>query len=758
MNKKGSLLMKYIIGLLLSITLVYLCPMITYSAISDEYVVVPVEYSDNVGRTEGLELFVQNSTVYVNAENLANRFGYQLQKNNQCVTIYNQDNKDLPIGITQFYYDNTRVKHMLFSRMIDTYEAPAPSIENDKGIWIPLEYSLLMLNSGMLILDDCILIDIPDKNIMDYFYEALINVNDFRFEWYKTCSPYVKDYSAGKSKRMLEMINRALNVDGDSWAALFQAFAMETSVYDKKYAENKSFFLCNESYDELTVLGENAGSYREMFLRGRMLDILEQYSADSEFKTEFLYGNIEQVLDDIKANNSSAVIYNKSYRALQDVLDGQTWLSDVSANIIETQRELYDFGSMADIVWRIVEATQYRRELENEIDFPFSAMKYYLDTSIGQGEALEAIKQSMENRMDTLSGIKEYSFIPFFDENVNEWVDNNFKTGDTLRANVCPALFEDMASHIESLTPNYISEDDQLYTLYLQVFQADAFMNYQKFYGRILNHSNSFRLEELYDLSQYCYIYLKSCYLTRFFALTTMIDISDDFVQNQGYLIDREKEINHDIAKAMAALKKANKTNERNVYGFLPSDNKSYLSVYDNNNSKLTAWVENMKNASSILEVIPKSYIFASGAGAWGTRLYINEDGSFTAQYHDTNQGDTGEGYPNGSVCICDFYGHFSKPEQIDEFIYSMKLENLEIEGENGEIYYKDGVRYIYSEPYGFDNADEILIYTPGIRMSELPSEFVYSVSTFIDTYTMEVFPYYGIYNVSGERGFIDYF
>lgn len=46
------------------------------------------------------------------------------------------------------------------------------------------------------------------------------------------------------------------------------------------------------------------------------------------------------------------------------------------------------------------------------------------------------------------------------------------------------------------------------------------------------------------------------------------------------------------------------------------------------------------------------TFAFSSGAGAWGTVLTVLEDGSFEGNYHDTNMGDTGEEYPNGSVIM----------------------------------------------------------------------------------------------------------
>ena len=160
---------------------------------------------------------------------------------------------------------------------------------------------------------------------------------------------------------------------------------------------------------------------------------------------------------------------------------------------------------------------------------------------------------------------------------------------------------------------------------------------------------------------------------------------------------------------------------------------------------------------SSVFESMPRGFDFSSGAGAWGTHIDIENDGSFVGQYHDTEMGDVGEDYPNGTVFICNFSGKFSNPKQIDKYTYSMKLDRLETDGNLGDSYIKDGTMYINSEPYGFDDADEFIIYAPGMKISELPEGFVFWLNGFMNVQTTKILPYYGIYNVSGEEGFVGY-
>lgn len=159
------------------------------------------------------------------------------------------------------------------------------------------------------------------------------------------------------------------------------------------------------------------------------------------------------------------------------------------------------------------------------------------------------------------------------------------------------------------------------------------------------------------------------------------------------------------------------------------------------------------ENNSNIFEQLPEEFIFSSGAGGWKTTININDDGTFEGKFIDSAPADTGSNYPIGTVYIREFSGKFTNPEQIDEYTYSMNLESsLElIGGANKEEYYKNGIRYVYSDPYGFDSADEFLIYLPGKKMAELPEEFI---SWLPSNRTAEALMYYGIYNIGGKQGF----
>lgn len=154
----------------------------------------------------------------------------------------------------------------------------------------------------------------------------------------------------------------------------------------------------------------------------------------------------------------------------------------------------------------------------------------------------------------------------------------------------------------------------------------------------------------------------------------------------------------------------------------------------------------------SLFERLPENFWFASGAGGWGTEITLNPDGTFTGDYHDSDMGDTGDGFPYGTIYICRFNGKFSQPEPVDDYVYLMRLEYIEADEEPDIVTYEDGVRYITSYPYGFDDGDEFLVYMPDTPVSCLPTEFM----SWCESKIRLTLPsnYYGIYNINGMQGF----
>ena len=88
---------------------------------------------------------------------------------------------------------------------------------------------------------------------------------------------------------------------------------------------------------------------------------------------------------------------------------------------------------------------------------------------------------------------------------------------------------------------------------------------------------------------------------------------------------------------------------------------------------------------SELPAAFPLDFRFSSGAGAWYTVITLNQDGSFSGEYCDSDMGDSGDAYPHGKEYICNFSGRFDTVVQIDSNTYSMTLSEITAEKESGE-------------------------------------------------------------------------
>ncbi len=165
-----------------------------------------------------------------------------------------------------------------------------------------------------------------------------------------------------------------------------------------------------------------------------------------------------------------------------------------------------------------------------------------------------------------------------------------------------------------------------------------------------------------------------------------------------------------------------------------------------------------IKDTLSFADFKNLEFLFCSGAGGWGTTMTIKEDGSFVGKYSDSEMGSRSDSYPNGTIYQCVFSGQLVEPKKINEYTYSMSIQEISYEQEAGTREIKDGILYIYDMPYGLENTDELLVYMPGAPLAELPDEFRSWVGYYDLSYQEETqLPFYALYNETEQYGFSSY-
>ena len=169
-----------------------------------------------------------------------------------------------------------------------------------------------------------------------------------------------------------------------------------------------------------------------------------------------------------------------------------------------------------------------------------------------------------------------------------------------------------------------------------------------------------------------------------------------------------------------------------------------------------------MEEAEAVLP-LPEDgidFMFASGTGGWSTVITVNRDGSFYGDFRDSEMGDRGEGYSQGTVYQCAFSGRFDNVEQLDEYSYKMTLVEFFMEQIPGEEWFEDDFRFVASDPYGLtamggEIATEYILYLPNTPKTHVSEDFlIWWPYRFDEAAAEGTLLSYAIMNVSTYDGF----
>ena len=579
--------MKKIIALFLCLFLVFNDAFLVRAENEEQYGTIQVEFSDKVGECELLHVMTKGNDLYVNAEELIPRLGYQLNtSHDEAITIYNSENKALPDKFVQLFYGDVKVRNKVFTEIIDDYEAPFASIRNEQGVWVPMAYVLTLLNSSMLTVEDTVVINMPEKNIVDIYMDIMKNNSTYLFDWGKDFGYTDFDIQTlGIATHLVNQFQGILDFDGDSWLQLLQSFCLSSSAYDKKYGKDISLLLCSESDGELEALKKQASIYKNLFSsKGKLGGLLSKYSQ----KLDADVGNWNEICEEleklIEAGDTSYVrLYNKAYALLEKAFDKQSWFLDTVGIVLDTQKQMSADVPLLDVFPTIIEVIQYGEEFANQDEFSVKALENFLRNSTETTVASEDMKNSMKAFLKELKGnVAEYSVFKYFKENIGGWVKDAVKDGGLLgsQGNMALAVWNMLSSYWPFASNGLASADKFELALYSAVLQSDTFSNYQKCRDEAFANVNDLTAEKLYKVSQYCYLYMKTCYITRESALASLVGKRDAIKEQIEPLLEQQKAINAEIADILIKLKTANKNNKDLKYGFLPENNKEYLNSY----------------------------------------------------------------------------------------------------------------------------------------------------------------------------------
>ena len=578
----------------------------------NSYTTLSVEFSDNIGQYEDLDILVKDEHVYANAEQLGERLGYQVEVGKDYAAVYNkQFSNSVPYGLTTFYYDSKKVGHMLFNKMVD-YEAPIETIKNDDGAWIPLEFSLLVLNSSDVVLDNQVHIEMPQKNIVDLYMDVLKNKDRYLYDWKNDAG--ASDgaiFAMGSSAYIVQLFNGVLDTDGASWLQLMNGFCSNTDIYDAKYAQDFAKMFCTYSDEEIN---QSVSDIKES---------LKPFNGDnwvikSIKKIGNLYddkiGELSKISEDLKTkidaeNKASMIAYNKSYQEFEKLYDRADFFYDATDPFVLASDKVKDATSFLDVYYSISQIVGYASEFNNQDKFAMESLETFIDNSGSQSIMSQNMKNSMKDYKNTLeTDVVSYSAYNYLMDNMGDWITDALDVSSTILDAKSKALLLawSLSKGTMPFYKNGLSNTDCfLQSMYAGVVQADTMNMYITKRNDVFSDSKNITPEKLYELSKYCYAYLKSCYITRDAAVGSLTEKTKK--DNPTYASTQEM-VNKEIASCLVKLKNADKNNKYGCYGFLPEDDDKYLEEFDD--STLVQSIKNNADKDDIYQEFIKNEQF----------------------------------------------------------------------------------------------------------------------------------------------------
>ena len=728
----------------------------TYTALAKEttdisYNTLSVEFSDKLGTTEELNVMVTEEHLYVDAEQLGDRLGYQVEVGNEYVAIYNKNfSNTVPYGLTTFYYDSTKVRHMLFNKMVD-YEAPFKIVKNSDGVWIPFEFSLLLLNSSEVVLDNQVHIEMPQKNIVDIYMDILKNNDRYLFDWKSDAGASEGSiFAMGTGAYFVQVFSGILDKDGASWSQLIDSFYLKMDSYDRKYAESFARMFCTYSDEELTL---NAKAMKEKMkpFNGdnwvaksikKVDDIIDDNIGDLSEKTADLKKKIDV------ENGTSVAKFNKSYQELDKMCNTADYFSDMTDPFLTASKEFKNVTSFLDVFYKISEVIGYASEFKNQDEFAVKSLDTLIKKSDSSCVMSKAMKDSMGDYKKTLeTDIVAYSAYNYLMNNMTDLFTDTIDISTTIldMDSKLYLLAWDIAKGAIPLVKNSLSNTDCfLQSMYAGIIQSDTFSTYINKRNVVFGDAKNITPENLYELSQYCYAYLKSCYITRDAAVGSLTEKTK---KNNPTYESTQKMANQEIAKCLVKLKDADKTNKYGCYGFLPENNKQYLSEYDD--GTLIQCVINGVDVNSVYQEYIKNkeyndYIkdeWKSNNPSQYAIIDIDQDGENELIIRDENDG-------------CSSFSVFRYNDD-EQKVIGIDIENiLGYENENtyhvsrfyGEMLYSSKYKAIVYHENGNPYLNQVVYQS--IDGNVLKDKF----SILVDTNNIEKKPYYTLYENSEKE------
>lgn len=636
--------MKKVICFVLAISVILSAamPVLAREADNPQYGVLNVEYSDALGDIEQLPAMVSNGYVYADAAVLSERLGYRCQQSGELVSIFAENNflnTKAPLLAIHFHVNKTKVAYNpLFGAEFE-YDTPAPCIVNEQGIWVPLRYTLVLLGANSTMVEDTLLLQIPQNNVLSTAAMIINNEDNLSFDWtkdfgYSETAINVADGAA----RIVTLFSGLLEFDGAAWLSL-----IDWNAFNRKFGELLVTMCSTYSSEEFEEVVSQVETSLEVFSDdGKLGEILrkKQYIIDADVSE---WGKeCEKYLEMLEAGSGSPAKYNLLYQRYEKAMNQQELFATLGGdNMRYLQTELTSATNVLDIAAILGSVVSYLNEFQQKDEYLFSSLKDYLNHRIETDYVPNATVQAMHHYLNVMDlGALGTSAYRFVEENWLKCIvdESGIDTLLGAPANVLLFAWDIMSATMPFYSKGLSAVESREISNYAQKIQNDALQNIKYLISR-LSKSSSISAEDSAQLAEYCYVYLKASYIARDAAIKSLGSTSEEFQEQVEGKLEAESQINRFVANNLAVLSNANLKNDCYILGFLTENNSEYLDEYSDI-KLLEAIHENDANCQKKLQEVNVTY---SDGSKGQTVFKYNSSGLltssvFTSPYSDGSQ------------------------------------------------------------------------------------------------------------------------
>ena len=447
-------------------------------------------------------------------------------------------------------------------------------------------------------------------------------------------------------------------------------------------------------------------------------------------------------------NKASVDAYNKSYQELDKLCSRADFFSETTDPFVQVSKSFKEATGFMEAFYSVMEITGYASEFQNQDKFAVKSLDTFIKNSNYGCVMSKAMKDGLRDYKNTLeTDIVSYSAYNYLMNNMGDLLKEGLDVSTTLldTESKIYLLIWDISKETVPWVKNGLSNTDCfLQSMYAGIVQSDTFKSYIDKRDAVFKDANNITSKNLYEVTQYCYAYLKSCYITRDAAVGALTEKTKK--DNPTYE-STQKMVNQEIAKCLVKLKDADKTNKYGCYGFLPENNKQYLSEYDD--GTLIQCVINGVDVNSIYQEYIKNkeyndYIkdeWKSNNPSQYAIIDIDQDGENELIIRDENDG-------------CSSFSVFRYNDD-EQKVIGIDIENiLGYENENtyhvsrffGEMLYSSKYKAIVYHENGDPYLNQVVYQS--IDGNVLKDKF----SILVDTNNIEKKPYYTLYENSEKE------